>query len=372
MIITFWIILGIIIYIYIGYPLLLWILSFLKRDKQPSKGEFEPTVSFIITAYNEEKVIEEKLKNTLTLDYPRQKREIIIVNDCSTDRTEEIVKKYINKGIKLINSGKRVGKTGCQNIAVKQASGEILVFSDATSHYNRNTIKMLVKNFSDSSVGCVGGKLKYIAKGTAAESESIYLKYESYLKSLESKLCSLVGVDGSIYSVRKDAFVNLKENLISDFIEPIMIYRNGLKTIYEKNAISLETVSEKIKGSITRRIRIITRALFGLLSVKYMLNPFRYRFFSLELISHKLLRWFQPFFFIALFISNIFLLHKLPFFIFFLLQVALYIFGTLGLIFRKITILKLPAYFISMNYAFILSWINLVRRKNFVLWETSR
>ena len=368
--VIFWISTGIILYIYILYPLVLHLLP--SKEVMNPKIEDFPTVSLIIAAYNEEKAIEKKLKNTMTLDYPPQKMEIIVASDGSTDHTEEIVKKYINRGVRLINSGRRIGKTECQNISAKKANGDILIFSDANSIYREDTVKMLVRNFANPRVGCVGGRLRYTAKGTAAQGESIYTKYESYIKSLESKVCSPIGVDGGIYAIRKALFVPLEKDAVSDFIEPILIYKNGWEVIYDKEALITEEISGHMESSIARRVRIVTGALHSLKYIRDMLNPFRWRFFAFELVSHKVLRWIQPFFFIVIFISNIFLIDKPSFLVFLLLQLLLYICGILGLIFEKKTFFKLPAYFLGMNFALILSWINLIKRKNFIVWETSR
>lgn len=372
MVILFWIFLGLIVFIYIGYPLILWVLASIKHKEQGIEKKFEPIVTFIIAAYNEEKAIEQKLKNTMTLDYPSQKMEIIVASDGSTDRTDEIVKKYINSGVRLVSPGKRVGKTECQNIAAKEAKGDVIIFSDANSIYEEDAIKMLVRNFADHRVGCVGGRLRYAVKGASAQSESLYTKYESYIKSLETKVCSPIGVDGGIYAIRKALFIPLEKDIVSDLIEPILIYKNGWKVSYDKEALITERLSASMESSIARRVRIVTGALYGLKYIKDILNPFRWRFFAFEIISHKVLRWLQPFFLIAIFISNIFLLDKLPFLVFFLLQLLLYVCGVLGLIFERMTFFKLPAYFLGMNFALILSWINIIKGKKFVVWETSR
>ena len=369
--VIFWISVGLILQTYIFYPLILYLLSS-KKGEIDLKTDVFPTVSLIIAAYNEERVIEKKIKNSLSLDYPEEKMEIIVVSDGSTDRTEEIVKKYRDRRIRLISSGKRVGKTECQNISTQKANGDILIFSDANSMYRENAVKILVRNFANSRVGCVGGRLQYTAKGTSAQSESIYTKYESYVKSLESKVCSPIGVDGSIYAVRRSVFIPLEKDAVSDFIEPILIYRNGWKVIYEKEALITEELSASMQSSIARRVRIVTGALYSLKYIMDMLNPFRWRLFAFELISHKVIRWLQPFFLIAIFISNIFLLDKLPFLIFFLLQSLLYVLGILGLIFESISFFKLPAYFLGMNLALIISWINLIRGKNFEIWQPLR
>jgi cellulose synthase/poly-beta-1,6-N-acetylglucosamine synthase-like glycosyltransferase len=212
-------------YIYFGYPIVLVIFSVFSKDKKPSLNEkYRPKVSLIIAAYNEERVIEKKIKNSLALDYPKDKLEIIIFSDSSVDKTDEIVKQYKDSGIKLYRIEGRRGKTFCQNEVVKLAEGEILIFSDANSMYQTDVIKNMIPYFSNDNIGCVVGELRYENKKTDkkskhVEGENIYWKYDKILKMLESKISSVVTANGSIYSIRKSVYVPLEANMNSDFIE---------------------------------------------------------------------------------------------------------------------------------------------------------
>ncbi|MDD4364019.1 MAG: glycosyltransferase family 2 protein, partial [Atribacterota bacterium] len=222
-------------YIYLGYPLSLYSLSLFKKYNIIYLVGYLPSVSIIIAAYNEEKVIEDKIKNTLELDYPKEKLEIIVFSDSSKDNTDDIVKRYEKVGVKLLRIEGRKGKTFCQNRAVKHAKGEIVVFSDANSIYQSDAIKKLVRNFADKQIGCVSGELKYFSSDNNNDknSEGFYWKYEKMIKRLESKNSSLVGANGAIYAVRKKLYVFLEDFAISDFTEPLMIFKNGCRVIYE-------------------------------------------------------------------------------------------------------------------------------------------
>ena len=209
-------------------------LSMFSRKEYIIDDQFMPTVSMIISAHNEEKHIESKLDNTLKLVYPSDKLQIIVVNDGSTDKTEEIVKSF--EGIKLINLTHQ-GKTIAQNSGVKEATGNIVVFSDANNLYHLDAIKKLVAPFADDRIGVVCGQLKY-NQGSVAESR--YWSFEFMLKKLESRRGSLLGANGSIYALRKEIYVPLPEDVISDLIEPIKIFGNGKDVIFESNAIATE------------------------------------------------------------------------------------------------------------------------------------
>jgi cellulose synthase/poly-beta-1,6-N-acetylglucosamine synthase-like glycosyltransferase len=192
-------------YTYFGHPILLFFLSLFKKNNIVYLDGYLSSVSIIIAAYNEEKVIEDKINNTFEIDYPKDKFEIIVFSDASTDKTDEIVGRYQEKGVKLLRIEGKKGETYCQNKAVEIAKGKIIVFSDANSIYQKDAIKKLVRNFKDEQVGCVSGELKYISGkdiNRDNNSEGIYWKYEKILKRLESKISSLVGANGAVYAVR--------------------------------------------------------------------------------------------------------------------------------------------------------------------------
>jgi len=349
--------------------------------------DYFPNVSLIIAAYSEEKIIEEKIKNSLNINYPKSKLEIIVFSDASSDRTDEIVKKYEKEGIRLIRIEGRKGKTICQNEIVKLAKGEIIIFSDANSMYEPCAIKKIVRNFFDEKVGCVVGELKYgefITSNSVnvVEGENVYWDYDKIIKKLESKVCSVVTGNGAIYGSRKSIYVPLERNMISDFIEPLEIFKKGYKIIYEPEAVARENTAENSQKEFGRRIRIVTRSACSLLknkSLRELLNPFRYGIFSVQLLSHKVLRWFSGALMILIFLLNIFLLGRGTFYNLTMLgQGIFYMFALWGFINeiwlkrKSAKILHVAYYFCLSCIAMLYGMINAFRGKEMVTWETVR
>lgn len=356
-----------IIYIYFIYPLIIFLLSKLIK-KEIKHKEIYPFVSIIIAAYNEEKIIEKKILNTLELDYPKEKLEIIVFSDASSDNTDNIIKKYINNGVKLFRFGGRQGKTYCQNESIKKAKGEIIVFSDANSIYDKLAIKNLVFNFSDSKVGVVCGELKYL-KNNISE-EGIYWKIERFLKEKESLINSCLGANGSIYALRKSLYLNLPLKAISDFIAPFLIYKQNYRVIYEKKAFCFEEIGNN-KNEFKRKKRIILRSLNSLKYIKEFLNPLKYGFYSIQLWSHKLLRWLIPYLLIILLISNLFLINLQFFKILLYIQFIFYLLAIIGIKYR-FKFFSIPYYFCLINLASLLAFIDYIKGKTKTTWEISR
>ena len=368
-----------ILYVYFGYPVMLVLLGFLRRSESLKKGNNIPKVTLIITAHNEGKIIRQKIENSLSLDYPKEKLEIIVASDGSTDDTDEIVAEYENWGVKLEPLVERRGKTAAQNGAVSKSSGEVIVFSDANAMYARDAIKKLVRNFDDKRVGCVCGELKYTnsSESVAGKGENLYWKYEKFLKRKENQISSLLGVTGSIYAVRRALYVPLEEYIISDFVGPLKIVRNRHKAVYEPEAISFEKASADMKTEFERKTRIVTRSIRGLFNERELLNPFKYGIFSIQLISHKLLRWTVPLFLIGLFISNLFLwdngnvYRSLLIFqiVFYLSALVAWVFELIG---SQIKLFYIPYYFCMVNSAALIGWFKYLTRQKEVIWDTVR
>jgi len=385
--IIFFILAFVLFYIYFGYPILLFLISVFKKNNIKMSEDYFPNVSLVIAAYNEEKVIEEKIKNSLNINYPKNKFEIIIFSDSSTDRTDEIIKKYGKEGIKLVRIEGRKGKTVCQNEVVKLAKGEIIVFSDANSMYEPTAIKKIVRNFYDEKVGCVVGELKYRQniKGediNIVRGENVYWKYDQILKKLESKTSSVVSGNGSIYSLRKNVYIPLENIMNSDFIEPLRIFKKGYKIIYESEAIAWENTSENVQQEFQRRIRMVTQTVYSILkdkSLHDLLNPFRYGVFAIQLLSHKVLRWFSGALMILIFLFNIFLLGRETFYNLTMLgQGIFYLFALWGFVGEKLLnkkTAKIPHviyYFCLSCIAMLHGVINAFRGKEMVTWEKVR
>ena len=366
-------------YSFIGYPALLYVLSIFIGKKVLKRDREDLSVSIIISAYNEEDVIEAKIQNTLELDYPPDKLEIIVASDGSTDRTDEIVKRYNQKGVLLNRIEGRKGKTETQNETVRISKGDIIIFSDANAFYDRDAIRKLVRNFSDDSVGGVCGHLVYYkSKDVRDNPENTYWFFENFLKDKESSIGSVLGSNGSIYAIRANLYVPLDAYLISDLVEPLKVVEQGYRVIYEKEAISREEIDSFSDEShaFSRKVRINSRAILGLFNSLVLLNIKKHGFVSFELFSHKILRYIMPFLLIMLFFINIFLL-KIPICLWlFLLQLVFLIMAFIGYIRRNspsdIKCFSLPWYFVWTHAAVIVAWLKFLGGKKTIVWDTNR
>ena len=377
--IIFFIFIVIILYVYFGYPLIIIIVAALNRKTVQKDDNYEPAVSLIISAYNEEGVIQEKLKNCLSLEYPKEKLEIIVFSDASTDRTDAIVKQFESEDIILIQLPERKGKTAGQNLAVTYAKNEIIIFSDANALYREDAIRKIVRNFHDPSVGCVCGELVYYSedKSLIGDAENVYWDYEKFIKKQEDKAASILGANGSIYAVRKSLFVPLTEDIISDFIEPFKIIEQGYRVVYEPEACSFEQSTTNFIEEYYRKKRIINRSFYSLLYFKSFLNPVKYPLLSFQLLSHKILRWLIPFYLPVIFIVNLFLLDSLFFQITLGLQVLFYGTAWLGYVLEKNhwhnILFYTPFYYCLVNIASLEAIISFfIKKKKVVTWNPIR
>jgi cellulose synthase/poly-beta-1,6-N-acetylglucosamine synthase-like glycosyltransferase len=279
-------------YVYVGYPVVLALLARWRRQ-EINKADITPSVSVVISAYNEADVIGNKIKNTLDLDYPRDRMEVIVVSDASTDRTDEIVSSFADKGVILLRMPTRGGKTIGLNAALRVAKHDIVVFSDANIMYRRDTIRRLVANFADPSVGCVTGDSQYaeLGESEAHKQENTYWGYERYIRSLESQIGSTVGGDGAIFAIRRELYTPLSPETINDLVTPLQIVLKGLRAVFEPAAVGVEPSAGDFKKEFRRKRRIVNRSWRGVMSVVEVLNPAKVGIFAWQVWSHKMLRW---------------------------------------------------------------------------------
>lgn len=384
MIYLFWSSLFFILYAYVGYLMLLWAMAIIGagRSLKCSKECDTPdkAVTLIISAYNEEDIIENKILNSLAIEYPKELLEIIVVSDASNDNTDMIVGNYTDRGIVLRRYEGRLGKTECLNRAVPTARGEIVIFSDANSLYDSKAVRELVKHFRDPVIGFVTGCTKYIsssASGTIVEPIGIYSKLEQLTKGLESRIGSCVGADGAIFAIRKDLYKSLKQADINDLVIPFTIIEQGQRGIFEKGAFCAENAAKDMEGEFYRQVRITSRTLRAIASHNILLNPFRFGFFSFALFSHKVCKLCVPFFLIIFMGTNIILLPQGGIFAVMLaLQLIFYALAALHSVTDKVSglssYLSIPKTFAVANYAILMGWLKYFRGETFTTWTTGR
>ena len=368
------------VYVYLGYPVMLIVLDKLIKGKALRIADITPTVSLIVSCYNEVDIIEQKITNCLSIDYPQQQLEILFVSDGSDDGTDEVIKQYCNEHIKLIRQEGRLGKTMGLNLALAEANGEIVVFSDANAMYKENALKMLVRNFHDTSVGYVVGAAIYKddAESTAGSSENAYWQYEIFIKKIESKLHSVVGGDGAIYAIRKTLYEPLDQEDINDFVNPLQIIAKGYRGTFDAEAICYEQTAGDFDKEGKRKQRIVNRSFSGLMKNKIVLNPFKFGFYSLELLSHKLLRWLIPFF-ILIAAAGIIVLAQIKMVVFQWL-LLLGILFTWSILLGKLlkdrpacpSILLMPYYFYLVNINSMKGVLQSLRGRVQITWSTPR
>jgi cellulose synthase/poly-beta-1,6-N-acetylglucosamine synthase-like glycosyltransferase len=375
---AFWISVVTLTYTYLGYPVLVWLMSRF-RERTVRRGAIEPTVSIIITAYNEERNLKEKLQNTLSLNYPAEKTEIIVASDCSSDRTDEIVREFASRSVRLHRQPERLGKTAAQNGAVRLAQGEIILFSDATTLYQPDVLRKIMPNFADPSVGCAAGRLIYVdpSQSNVGQGAKSYWGYESFLKRHESRACSLIGASGCLYAVRRSAYVPLYNEACSDFIIATKMVEQGLRTVYEPTAICTEETNNRADKEMRMRVRVITQTYTDLWRHRSMLNPLKAGFYAVQLVSHKVLRYMVPVLSVTLFLASITLAGNSNFFaviagaqgIFLLMAL---ISGLLDHFGFSVRLLALPRYFVLANLAALLAFYEFVKGNRYAHWEPIR
>jgi cellulose synthase/poly-beta-1,6-N-acetylglucosamine synthase-like glycosyltransferase len=374
---VFWLCFGLLAYIYVGYFLCTWLsAAILRRDV--TKSDIEPTVTVVIAAFNEEREIESTIQNKLTQEYPPERLQVLVVSDGSTDRTDDIVQRLADQSdgrVKLLRQEPRQGKTQALNMAVQHVRSDIIVFADANSIYAPDAVHSLVRNFADPSVGYVTGQMIYTNPGDTGVGEgcSKYMSYENALRTLETRLGSIVGVDGGIDAVRSELYVSMRSDQLPDFVLPMSVVEQGKRVVYDSNARVYEAALANATDEFRMRVRVSLRALWALYDKRLLLNPIRYPMFAWQLLSHKVLRYcaFVPLF--GLFVSNFVLASGHPFYFGFLaLQLAAYGSAALGHGVRRThaetSKLLLSYYFVIVNAACGMACWKLLSGERIVLW----
>ncbi len=364
-----------VVYSYFLYPLLL--LPFQGRNRlQPDLPAGEPPMmTFIITAYNEEAGIADKIEDTLKARYPRERLEILVASDGSTDRTNAIVEGYADRGVELVDVPDRKGKENAQWHAIRRARGELLVFSDVSTRIEESALERIAEDFRISRVGAVSSEDRFITEDGKIAGEGAYVKYEMWLRKLESSAYSLVGLSGSFFACRAEIAEDWNTGIPSDFNTAINCVRKGRIAITDPQLLGFYPNLKDESREFQRKVRTVLRGMAALFHDPSLLNPLRYGFFSFELISHKLMRWLVPGFMLATLLINLMLPWNGFYGLMLIAQLGFYglgaaAFANTGL--REHKLIKLIYFFIQVNLAIAQAWMLYLRGQRIARWEPSK
>jgi cellulose synthase/poly-beta-1,6-N-acetylglucosamine synthase-like glycosyltransferase len=382
MVVLFWFSVCLVLYTYIVFPGLVFLRGLIWP--KPYKTEVPvhpPSVSVIIAAYNEEKSIGEKLNNILSLDYPRDRLEVVIASDGSTDNTNAIIQRYTKQGVKLL-ALPRQGKAAALNAAVAVSGGDILVFSDANSMFKSDAIQSLVRPFSDPRVGGVAGDQRYMKRNKASlagTGERAYWNFDRLMKQFESRAGNTISATGAIYAIRRSLFQSVQEGVTDDFVTSTGVIAQGYRLVFASQAVAYEPVAAASSIEFGRKVRVITRGLRAVLDTRAeLLNPFRYGFYAVQLLSHKLLRRLIVYPLLLLFLMSPFLWNTHLFYQLVAIgQFAFYALALAGMLLDgnrlgRIKIFSIPFYFCMVNAAAFIASINVLRGQQIKRWEPQR
>jgi cellulose synthase/poly-beta-1,6-N-acetylglucosamine synthase-like glycosyltransferase len=388
--ITFWILLFIIVYTYVGYGILLYLIIKIRRvfkiGKKPNPNpDYEPEVTLFIAAYNEKDYVDEKMKNSLELDYPKEKLNIIWVTDGSDDGTPDLVRKYPNAIVHHLDA--RNGKIGAMNRGMAFVKTPIVIFSDANTGLGKESIRRIVNLFASPKVGCVSGEKRIINKETDVASgagEGLYWKYESTLKKWDAELYSVVGAAGELFAIRTELYRHVEhDTLLDDFIISLRVAQDGYTIQYDPDAYAIETASANVKEELKRKIRISAGGIQAIVRLRSLLNIFKYGTLSFQYISHRVLRWtltplclliLIPLLFILAYDEGIFSFGLYS--TLFWLQLLFYVAALTGWFLEnretRIKILFVPYYFFIMNLSVVLGFFRYMKKSQSVNWERAK
>jgi len=385
--ILIWLFLFIVFYAYLGYGILLFILIRFKRlagkRKEIPSDPYEPEVTLFVAAYNEKDFIDEKIRNSMSLDYPKEKVKHVWITDGSDDGTPDLLRKY--QGVEVHHQPQRAGKIAAMNRGMQFVKTPIVIFSDGNTMLGKESIRRIVNLFRDPGVGCVSGEKRLFVKDSAAATEGIYWKYESTLKKWDAELYSVVGAAGELFALRTELFSPVEpDTLLDDFIISLRIAERGYTIQYDPEAYAIENPSASVKEELKRKIRISAGGIQSVIRLKELLNPFRYGVLSFQYISHRVLRWtLAPLGLLIMLVcsaivslfsgildyTNIYVL-------LFWGQIVFYFLALLGWILEerkiKIKLLFVPYYFFIMNLAVYLGLARYLRKQQSVNWERAK
>jgi len=368
----FWTGISVVIYTYFGYPLILWILGLFKRGHRVPDDQRQPSVCLLISAFNEESVIRQKIENSLQLDYPAALLRIVVASDGSDDATVAIGREYADRGVDVIHNAQRRGKSAMLNDVVGAAREDVLVFTDANSLFAPDAVGHLVRHFADPFTGCVVGKLRYVddAASSVGRGESVYWRYEGILSRMESVLQSVIVANGSIFAIRRELFRTLYPDVANDLQIPadVAVQKRGI--VYEPDAVATEHTAAHWHEEFERKTRIVLRGLTGSFVLRSRIRGFR----RWQFVSRKLLRWMVGLFASIAFVTNTLIADTSLFYTALLAgHVAFYCAALLGW-FRRgdptpNRFLYIPFYFTMVNSDALLAIARFLSGRRQQVWE---
>ena len=366
---VFWSAVALIVYAYAGYPCALVLIARVRR-RATLKRPHTPMVSFIITAHNEGPRIAGKIENTLLQDYPAARWEIIVASDCSTDDTDLIAAAFVPR-VRIVRAPERRGKEAAQRLAIDAANGEILVFSDVATALAPDAVRTIVANFADPGVGCVSSVDRFVDGDGRAAGEGAYVRYEMFLRSLETDVNSLVGLSGSFFAARRIVCERWASNRQSDFSTLLRAVELGYRGVLDRESVGYYRSIDDPSGEFARKVRTVVRGLAVLTANLHLLNPLRFGLFAWQLASHKLCRWLVPIAMIAALPTGAALAIESPLYrALFAAQIAFYAAALLGVV-TSVGLFRIPAFLLTANLAVLTAWIRFGRGERMVTWRPS-
>jgi hypothetical protein len=361
------------IYSYALYPFLLLLLPRRATAPAGSTAPEAPLVTLIVACRNERARIAHKLENALALNYPRL--DVIVASDCSDDGSDDIVRTFAGRGVRLVASPERRGKEHAQGLAIEQAHGDIVVFSDAGTDLQQDSIRYIVEDFADARVGSVSSEDTFLSSEGVVVGEGLYVRYEMWLRRLESRTCSLVGLSGSFFAVRRNVLSRWDAAIPSDFASAINTVRAGLVAVSDPRVRGIYKDIKDPSREYQRKVRTAIRGMAALMRIPEVLNPARYGLFAFQVWSHKVMRWLVPWFLLLALVANVILASRGGIYAALLgLQCVGY-----GLVsathfvpaLRRITLLRIAWYFIQSNVALAQAGARFVAGERVTFWEPS-
>lgn len=374
----FWLGVLLSVYSYFLYPLILLLIARLRGRATTVRdgGADWPALTLVITAHNEAQRIGKKIENTLLVDYPRERLQVIVASDCSMDATEDIVRSYADRGIELVSVRERLGKENAQLAAIEAATGEILVFSDVATEIPPDALQKLALYFADDNVGAVSSEDRFVGADGVIAGEGLYVRYEMALRRLESQLAGLVGLSGSFFAVRKDVVKDLWDIRVpSDFNTAINCARRGKVAVTAPDVLGYYADLADPAREYQRKLRTVLRGITGLVYHAGVLNPFKYGLFAFQVFSHKLMRWLVPWALVLVLVSSLVIAGTGWFYgLVLLAQIAFYGTALAAHWFeplRSNPLVRLIYFFVQVNLSIAHATVQFIGGKRMQVWQPS-